>query len=109
MGEDIKAVSADWLKRDRIFFLHLRDVTGDKHKFRETFHDNGPTPMADMLKHYHEHGFNGPVRLYHAPAMYGERQDQFKGEISVGYEMMGKIFAIGYLKGIMETLDIPYQ
>ncbi len=109
MGEDIKAVSANWLKDNRIFFIHLRDVKGDKHNFRETFHDNGPTPMAEMLQHYHEHGFDGPIRLDHAPTMYGEIQKDFSGGISVGYEILGKLFAVGYLKGICEALNIRLE
>ncbi|NKQ39775.1 MAG: TIM barrel protein [Methanosarcinales archaeon] len=106
MGEDLKAISENWLKDNRIFFLHLRDVEGDKYKFRETFHDNGPTAMAEMLAHYHACGFDGPVRPDHAPAMYGDRQGNFESGISVGYEMLGKVFAIGYLKGILESHHI---
>jgi hypothetical protein len=39
--------------------------------------------------------------------MYGETQGKFGGGISVGYEVTGKIFAIGYLKGICEANGIP--
>ncbi len=106
MGEDIKAISQKWLADKRIFFIHLRDVEGDKFKFRETFHDNGPTPMAAMLKHYYDNGFNGPIRPDHAPAMFGETQD-FSSAISAGYEMTGKVFAVGYIKGNCEALGIP--
>lgn len=108
MGEDIKAISKKWLAGNRIFFIHLRDVEGDKYRFRETFHDNGPTPMAEMLKHYYDCGFNGPLRPDHAPAMYGETQD-FSTAISAGYEMTGKIFAVGYIKGICESLKIQLK
>lgn len=103
MEEDLKAISRKWLQEKRVFFLHLRDVEGDKYQFRETFHDNGPTPMAEMLRHYHDHGFDGPIRPDHAPAMYGEAQGSFSSGISAGYEVTGKIFAIGYIKGICET------
>ena len=106
MGEDIKAISKKWLDDKRIFFIHLRDVEGDKYQFRETFHDNGITPMAEMLKHYYDNGFTGPLRPDHAPAMYGESQD-FSSAISAGYEMTGKVFAVGYIKGICESHDIP--
>ena len=108
MGEDIKTISQKWLAEKRIFFIHLRDVEGDKYRFRETFHDNGPTPMAEMLKHYYDNGFNGPIRPDHVPAMYGETQD-FSTAISAGYEMTGKIFAIGYIKGICESHGIPFS
>lgn len=107
MDEDLKAISQKWLKEDRIFFLHLRDVKGDKYNFRETFHDNGPSPMAELLYHYYDNGFDGPLRMDHAPTMYGETQEEFSGGISAGYEITGKVFAIGYIRGICEMGGIP--
>jgi hypothetical protein len=41
--------------------------------------------------------------------MYGERQDAFTGGLSVGYEMLGKIFAIGYFKGILDASNIFFN
>ena len=73
---------------------------GNKDHFRETFHDNGPTPMAELLRHYATHGFNGPLRPDHAPVMFGEAQGTFDSGLSAGYEVTRKIFAIGYIKGI---------
>jgi mannonate dehydratase len=108
MGEDIKAISKKWLADKRISFIHFRDVEGQKYKFRETFHDNGPTPMAELIKHYADYGFTGLLRPDHAPAMYGETQD-FSSAITAGYEMTGKIFAIGYIKGICEAHGIKYE
>jgi mannonate dehydratase len=63
--------------------------------------------MVEMLKYYHELGFDGPLRPDHAPLMYGETPGTFSGGISAGYEITGKIFAIGYLKGICESAGIP--
>jgi len=107
MGEDIRAIAQKWLQQNKVSFVHSRDIVGDKNHFRESFHDNGMTDMEAMMKLYHQHGFNGPVRPDHAPAMYGETQGKFGGGISVGYEVTGKIFAIGYLKGICEANGIP--
>jgi mannonate dehydratase len=109
MGEDLKSISEEWIINKRIFFIHLRDVEGDKYKFRETFHDNGPTPMAEMLKHYYENGFDGAIRPDHAPAMFGETQSNFSGGISAGYEMTGKVFAIGCIKGACESQKINLE
>lgn len=109
MGEDLKAIARPWFEDDRIFFLHLRDIEGHKYHFRETFHDNGPTSMAEMLSFYHELGFDGPLRPDHAPLMYGETPGTFSGGISAGYEITGKIFAIGYLKGICQAAGIPVE
>jgi mannonate dehydratase len=101
MGEDIKSLIREFGGQSKIFFVHFRDVRGTGERFRETFHDNGPTEMAEMLKLYHEAGFDGPIRPDHAPTLGGESNR------SPGYAMQGKIFAIGYMKGIAQALNIP--
>ncbi len=101
MGEDIQALVREFGGQDKIFFVHFRDVKGTGKRFRETFHDNGPTEMAEMLKLYHEVGFDGPIRPDHAPTLGGESNQ------SPGYAMQGKVFAIGYMKGIAQALNIP--
>ncbi|MDO4575992.1 MAG: mannonate dehydratase [Planctomycetia bacterium] len=95
MGEDVPALIREWGKR--IFFVHFRDIRGQAGHFVEAFHDNGSHDMAELLRVYREIGFDGPIRTDHAPSLAGE------GEGS-GYEMMGHIFAIGYLKGILDAL-----
>jgi len=105
MGENIQELAKKWLKENRVAFLHIRDVEGDRENFRETFHDNGPTNMVEMFRIYHQYGFDGPLRPDHAPAMYGETQGSFGGSTTVGYEITGKIFAIGYMKGILEAVE----
>jgi mannonate dehydratase len=101
MGGDIRALVREFGRQGKIFFVHLRDVKGTGERFHETFHDNGPTDMAQMLKLYHEVGFDGPIRPDHAPTLAAESNE------SPGYAMQGKILAIGYIKGIAQALDIP--
>jgi len=103
MGEDISSLAREWCAQKKIFFVHLRDVEGTRERFRETFHDNGPTDMARMLQIYGECGFDGPMRPDHAPTLEGESNDR------PGYAIAGKVFAIGYMKGIMEVSGIPYE
>lgn len=107
MEEDIKVISKRWIAANRIFFIHLRDVEGNINYFRETFIDNGPVPIAEMMKHYHACGFDGMIRSDHAPSMYGEKQEAFSSGISSGYDMLGHLFAVGYIKGICEAAGIP--
>jgi len=102
MGEDIEALAREWCAQKKIFFVHFRDVEGTREHFVETFHDNGPTDMARMLKVYHESGFDGPMRPDHAPTMEGESNEH------PGYAITGKVLAIGYMKGIMDGLRIPF-
>ncbi|MGF1639295.1 MAG: mannonate dehydratase [Cyclobacteriaceae bacterium] len=105
MGENIQELAKKWLVENRVAFLHIRDIEGDRENFRETFHDNGPTDMVEMFQIYKKYGFDGPVRPDHAPAMHGETQSSFGGSTTVGYEITGKIFAIGYMKGILEAVE----
>ena len=102
MGENIEALAREWCGQKKIFFVHFRDVEGTREHFVERFHDNGPTDMARMLKVYHDSGFNGPIRPDHAPTLEGESNDH------PGYAILGKILAIGYMKGIMDGLRVPY-
>jgi mannonate dehydratase len=101
MGEDIRELVREFGGQGKIFFVHLRDVMGTRERFHETFHDNGPTDMAEMLKLYHEIGFCGSIRPDHAPTLADESNRR------PGYAMQGKIFAIGYMKGITQALKIP--
>lgn len=84
----------------RVHFVHLRDVVGNAHCFTETFHDEGPTDMAAMLRLYHDAGFRGPVRCDHVPTLAGETND------TPGYGTLGRLFADGYLLGLMDALQV---
>lgn len=97
MGEDLKTVIPAF--KDKIFFVHFRNVTGEKEHFRETFHDNGDLHMAELMQLYHTCGIDVPIRVDHVPLMAGEQQEV------AGYTALGRLFAIGYLKGIMEAVE----
>ena len=96
MGEDVPALLKEF--GPRIHFLHIRDVTGTRECFRETFHDNGPTDMPALLAAAKKHCPDCLVRPDHTPTMAGEGNENF------GYTMQGNLFAIGYIRGILETL-----
>lgn len=87
----------------RIAFVHFRDVAGTAEDFTETFHDAGPTDMAAMLRLYHELGFRGPIRVDHVPSLAGEE------DLPHGYAYLGRLFALGYLKGLLDAGGIPYS
>ena len=105
MGEDIYALAKEFTSKKKVFFVHFRDVEGNKQKFHETFHDNGPTDMVRMLQIYTKSGFDGPIRPDHAPAI---ALDQVGPGGSSGYTMGAKVLAFGYMRGIMEALKLPY-
>lgn len=96
MGEQIPEVIRYFGSRKKLFFVHFRDVDGNAEKFNETFHDAGKTDMAAAIRTYREVGYNGPIRVDHVPTMAGEENGV------PGYEQLGRLFAIGYLKGLLE-------
>ena len=83
---------------DKIFFVHFRNAVGNKYKFNETFHDNGDIDMADILRLYKKCGVDVPIRVDHVPLMAGESREV------AGYTALGRLYAIGYLKGILEAI-----
>lgn len=83
----------------RIGFAHFRDVRGTARDFVETFHDEGHTDMYACMAAYREVGFRGPIRPDHAPSMAGETNDR------PGYEALGRLYAIGYMRGLLEGVD----
>jgi len=102
MGEDVLSLIAEFGRQGKIAFVHLRDVKGTKERFQETFHDNGPTDMVKCLAAYRDAGVDCLLRHDHCPTMAGETNDK------PGYAALGGVFAVGYIKGIMDSLDIKY-
>ncbi len=101
MGENVYTLAERWCKQKKVFFVHYRDVQGNAKSLRETFHDNGPTDMARLMKVYHESGFSGPMRPDHAPVLAGESNER------PGYMVQGNIFAFGYMRGILDMIQSP--
>jgi mannonate dehydratase len=80
-----------------INYVHFRDVVGDAADFQETWHDQGPTDMTAAMNAYEDVGFEGVARPDHVPTMAGESND------TPGYETKGRLFAIGYMRGLIDS------
>lgn len=98
MTDDLPSVIRHFGKQDKIFFVHFRDVRGTPEKFVETFHDDGQTDMLACMQAYRDIGFDGVCRPDHVPTMAGDNNDQ------AGYSSIGRLFAIGYLKGLRQAV-----
>ncbi|WP_417258628.1 mannonate dehydratase [Celeribacter sp.] len=102
-GEDI-VTAAKTLGKERIAFVHIRDVRGTAKAFSETFPDEGQIDMAATFAAYRDLGLTCPIRPDHAPAMDGDSvADAQVDGINVGYESNGMIFTVGYMKGLMQA------
>ena len=98
MTDDLPSVIRHFGEQDKIFFVHLRDVRGTPERFEETFHDDGKTDMLACLEAYRDIGFDGVLRPDHVPTMEGDSNEH------AGYSSLGRLFAIGYIKGLRESV-----
>ena len=98
MGVDIPK-TVHHFGKDKIHFVHFRNVRGGKFKFEETFHDDGQIDMYAAMKAYYDIGFKGPIRPDHVPTMAGD-SNSFPG-----YSTLGILYAHGYIRGLMESVS----
>jgi mannonate dehydratase len=81
-----------------IHFAHFRNTVGRADHFRESFHDNGEIDMPAVMRAYFDIGYTGSIRPDHAPSMAGETN------LTPGYEILGRLYAAGYMKGLMQAI-----
>lgn len=98
MTDDLPAAIRKFGEQKKIFFVHFRDVRGTAEKFVETFHDEGKTDMYACMEAYRDVGFDGVCRPDHVPTVIGDDNTR------AGYSMYGRLFAIGYLLGLRESV-----
>lgn len=96
MGENLKETIAKFA--DKIKFIHFRNATGSKYEFHETFHDNGDLDMVDLMRTYKAYHIDVPIRVDHVPTLVGEELKE------KGYDALGRLYAIGYMRGIIESV-----
>jgi mannonate dehydratase len=98
MTDDLAGVIRHFGALGKIFFVHFRDVRGTPEKFVETFHDDGQTDMLACMRAFRDIGYEGVCRPDHVPTMEGDSNDR------PSYSSIGRLFAIGYLKGLREAV-----
>jgi len=92
-----------YAQQKRLFFVHLRGVHGTAERFVEVFHDEAAEELKRTLEDCHHAGFTGPVRCDHVPTLAGESND------NPGYGTLGRLFADGYIIGLMDAMGIPRE
>ena len=97
MSDDLPGVIRKFGKQ-KIFFVHFRDVRGTPEHFVETFHEAGKTDMLACMRAYKEVGYDGVLRPDHVPTMEGDSND------NPAYSTLGRLLAIGYIKGLQEAV-----
>jgi mannonate dehydratase len=80
--------------RNRILYVHFRNVSGTVPKFHEEFINTGYVDMYRAMRMYHENGFEGFFMDDHVPITVGDS--------ALGYR--AKCFANGYIQALIETV-----
>ena len=89
---------------DRIAFAHIRNVkhfpNGD---FSEASHRDcdGDTGILDILKAYHDCGFEGYIRPDHGRHLWGEGP----GTVRPGYGLYDRALGVMYMLGVWDSLE----
>jgi mannonate dehydratase len=96
MTDDVPGVIRKFAKK--ISFVHFRDVSGVPTKYHETWHDAGQTDMLACMKAYRDIEFDGVLRPDHVPTVEGDSNE------NAGYSAFGRLYAIGYIRGLMEAV-----
>jgi mannonate dehydratase len=99
MGIDVPATITRFGRQGRLFFAHFRNLHGLATDFCEMFHDDGDTDMFAAMRAYYDAGFEGPMRPDHVPTIEGDTNAR------PGYSLWGRLFAVGYMKGLIEAVE----
>lgn len=97
MTDDLPGVIRHFGRQGKIAFVHFRDVRGDVTRYEETWHDDGKTDMLACMQAYKDIGFNGVLRPDHVPTVEGDAN-------TAGYSAFGRLYAIGYIRGLREAV-----
>jgi mannonate dehydratase len=96
MGADPAEIARRF--RDRVQFVHFRDVAGVPTDFVETFLDDGPTDFTRIFETFRDLGWQSPIRVDHVPRL---ALEDGKND---GYGFVGHLYGTGYLIGLLEPV-----
>ena len=69
MGGDVLETIRYMGERNKIVFVHFRNIRGGPYKFQEVFLDEGDADMVRAMETYRDVGFNGPFMMDHTPGI----------------------------------------
>ena len=98
-GEDIYEMIHYFAERNRVLYVHFRNVSARVPKFHEEFINTGYVDMKRAMETYDAAGFDGIFMDDHCPLIVGDAD--FPGNWG-GYR--SRIFAQGYIQAMLEAV-----
>ncbi len=84
-----------FVERDRVAYVHMRDVQGHVPKFQECFLGDGNVDVVGVMRMLHELGFEGCVIDDHSPRVLGDPDE---------WPYRGQAWSTGYLLGLAAAI-----
>lgn len=102
---DVDAIMEYALKRDRINFVHARNVQAGDWGFMETGHlsANGDVDFYSMMDLLVKYGWEGPIRPDHGRRIWGDQTE------TPGYGLYDRALGVAYINGLYEALCHKYD
>ncbi len=95
MGKDVYGMIRDFGGRQKIFTVHLRNVSAPLPRFHETFHDDGYMDMYAVVKALRQVKFDGSMVPDHIPVLNGD--DAFR--------RAGHAYTISYMRSLLRRAN----
>lgn len=95
-GEDIYEMIRYFGERNKILYVHFRNVSDPLPKFHEEFINTGYVDMHRAMKIYREVGFDGVFVDDHVPVIVGDSD----------WGHRGRAFANGYIQALIDIVQV---
>ena len=92
--EEVYEAIRYFASRDKIAYVHFRNVRGVVPEFEETFIDEGKVDMLEAVKAYKESDFDGVLIVDHTPGIIGDTR----------WGHRGRAYGIGYMKALLKCV-----
>jgi len=93
MGVDVLETIRYMGERNKILFVHFRNIRGNPYHFQEVFIDEGDQDMLRAMEAYRDAGFEGPFMMDHTP--------------NIPHPLggwAGRAYANGYIRALIQTV-----
>ena len=91
LGEGVYDAIAEMASKDKVAWVHFRNVRNQLPDFNEVFIDEGDIDMRRAMEIFRDNGFNGPFAMDHTP--------KFPHS-----QLAGKAYAIGYIRSLIQQV-----
>jgi len=102
MGGDVLEPLRYFLERDRVVYVHFRDVRGAVPRFQECFLGEGNVDLVAFVRTLREYGFDGFMIDDHVPLMVGEVPVR---ETGAQPTRLARAHATGYMQGLLAAVQ----